>query len=502
MRLITRAISGFLITGVTLSLLGFAGWHLHSVATAEKPGRRMPAREREFAVQTASFEARDVTPVLTAYGQVHAWTTLEIRAAAAGPITEIADNFRDGRAVEAGELLFRIDPETAQRRVTDAEAALVQARSELAEAEAALTFLNADEKAARTQLDVRKSDLSRKEQLRQKQIVTAAVLDESTMAVSAAEQALAAKQQAIVAGEALKERAEKNLERAGIALKDSERALRDTSYRAPFAGRLTAVAATLGRRVSQNEKLADLIDPAALEVSFRIRNSEFSRLIDPKSPDRIMPRPIKARLDLQGHVVEVDGILDRPAATVDANQGGRTVYARLDGAELSALRPGDFVTVEVSEEPLRGVALVPHSAATEDGRILIVDAGDRLVEVQVDIERRQAAGLIVSGFPAGQSYVTVRMPYLGPGIKVKRQDGEPRADPDKPPAVAAASALSSGEIALSEVDRVALINHVRTSRRMPEEQRREVLEALSNTTAPKELVDRLQRQIARRESRS
>jgi multidrug resistance efflux pump len=501
MRLITRAISGLMIASVTLSLLGLAGWYLYSTVTAEKPGRRMPAREREFAVQTAQFVARDIAPVITAYGQVHAWTTLEIRAATAGPITELAENFRDGRAVVAGELLFRIDPETAQRRVRDAEAALVQARSERAEAEAALVFLNADEKAARTQLEVRKADLARKEQLRDKQVVTAAALDESTMAVSAAEQALAAKERAVVAGQALLERAEKNLERAGIALKDAERALLDTSYRAPFAGRLTAVSATLGRRVSQNEKLADLIDPGTLEVSFRIRNSEFARLIDPASSDRIIPQPIKARLDLQGHVVEVNGVLDRPAAVVDVNQGGRTVFARLEGAELSALRPGDFVTVEVSESPLRGVALVPHSAATEDGRMLIVGKDDRLAEVQVKIERRQTDGLIVSGFPAGESYVSVRMPYLGPGIKVKRQDGQPPADPAGPP-VAGNAAESPSEVALSEDDRAALMNHVRTSRRMPEEYRRKALEALSNATAPRELVERLQRQIQRRESRS
>lgn len=510
MRFFTRAVSGLLIASSSLALLAAAGWQVHSAVTAEKPGRAMPAREREFAVETAAFAARDVTPILIAYGQVHAWTTLEIRAAAAGPITEIAENFRDGRAVAKDELLFRIDPETAQRRVTDAEAALVQARSELAEAEAALVYLHADENAAKTQLEVRKADLGRKQQLRDKQIVTAAVLDESTMAVSSAEQALAAKQQAIVAGEALKERAQKNLERAEITLKDAERALLDTTYRAPFAGRLTAVAATLGRRVSQNEKLADLIDPAALEVSFRIRNSEFARLIDPQQPDRILPLPIKAKLDLQGHVVEVEGVLDRPAATVDANQGGRTVFARLNGAELSALRPGDFVTVEISEAPLNGAALVPHGAVSEDGRMLIVSADDRISEAQVKIERRQPDGVIVSGFPSGESYVTARMPYLGPGIKVTRQNGktpskpksEPASDPAAGPAVAAASSLPADVVALSDTDRTALINHVRSSRRMPEERRREALEALEGATAPKALVERLQRQIQRRESRS
>ena len=485
MRLITRAISGLLIASVTLALLGFAGWRIQSAVLAGKPNPTTPVREREFTVETATFQPRDVTPVLTAYGRVHAWSILEIRSAAAGPITEIGGNFRDGRIVESGELLFRVDPEVTQRRVMDAETALVQAKSELTETKASLVYLKSDEKAAQNLLMFRKADQGRKQKLRDKEILSAAALDSSNMEVSFAEQALAAKQKAVLSGEAALERAQKKFERAEVALRDAERALKSTTYQAPFAGRLSGVSTSMGRQVGQNEKLADLIDPQA--------------------PDRVLPLPIKARLDLQGRVVEVDGILDRSAPTVGSDQGGRTVFARLQGAQLSALRPGDYVTVEVSESPIQGVALVPPSAATEDGWMLVVGDDERLSETRVKIERRQGDDLIVSGFPAGKSFATVRMPYLGPGTKVKRRSTDP-APPvpqpkDEEPAVADAQQHVPGEVALSDDDRDALIKHVRASSKMAEDYRRDTLQELSKAKPPRELVDQLQRQIAHGEER-
>ena len=37
--------------------------------------------------------------------------------------------------------------------------------------------------------------------------------------------------------------------------------------------------AVLGRLVSVNEKLGELIDPASMEVAFRVTNTQFSRML-------------------------------------------------------------------------------------------------------------------------------------------------------------------------------------------------------------------------------
>jgi multidrug resistance efflux pump len=179
-------------------------------------------RERAFVVDAGRLDAQQYGPKVTAYGVLQAWTTLEIRAPAAGPITEISPNVRDGLAVAKGELLFRIDPEIASRRVTDAKAALAQAEAELAEAQQSRKHLDAELTAAKAQ--VRRADRRRKQQLFNKKLVTASALDEIRLALSAAEQAVIAKEQAQLALSGRNQKAEAGVARAKFTLSDDGRA--------------------------------------------------------------------------------------------------------------------------------------------------------------------------------------------------------------------------------------------------------------------------------------
>ena len=188
----SRAISGLVLTGVTCALLGAAGWQIHSAVSNANKRKQPPARERTYVVDVDVVKLRSVRPTLTAYGQIQAGRTLEIRAPGAGLITEISPNMRNGRAIAAGELLFRIEPETFERRVVDARAGLTQAKLELSEADASKRHLMLDVEAARLQAAIRRADLARKQKLHAKKLVTSTAQDESKLAVSVAEQAIVA----------------------------------------------------------------------------------------------------------------------------------------------------------------------------------------------------------------------------------------------------------------------------------------------------------------------
>lgn len=504
MRMLARALKGLTLTAVSLALVSYGGWRLYDAATSPNKPKQPGQRERAFAVDTGVLQTEKHAPTITSYGVVQAWTSLELRAPAAGPITEISPNVRDGLAVTKGELLFRIDPEIASRRVTDAKAALAQAEAELVEARQSRSHFEAELAAAKGQADVRRADLARKTKLFEKNLVTASALDEIRLALSASEQAVIAKEQAQLALSGRIEKAEAGAERAKLTLSDAERSLADTSYRAPFSGRLADVTLTLGRRVSQNEKLALLIDPTALEVSFPIRNSEFGHLIDPAKPEVLAPLPVTARLDLGGNDIVVEGRLDRPAALA-STQAGRTLYARLTGANAAALRPGDFVTVEITEPAMENVAVIPADAATVDGRILLIGADQRLKDHPARIVRRQAETLVVADVPFGQTYVRQRLPYLAGGIKVEpRGSSAPRvAGPVSEPTGAISQRNSNDEpVSLDEQRRAALIAHVKSDASMPEPRRQFMLDELAKPKPSRRLVDRIEERMTRAESRS
>lgn len=493
MQFLTRALSGFVIAGITLALLAAGAWRLQTALSESSGKRKPPARERSYAVEVETFKSISITPTITAYGAVEAWRTLEIRAAVSGPIVELKPNFRDGATVEKGELLFRVDPQDAQRRVADAEVALLLADAELAEAKAVLGLVEAEVKTAKEQLAIKKNDLNRKQALLDNGHVTQVAIDEAAHAASVANQALATKKQSGLSARMRIKAAEHGVARSKIALADTRRALSDTSYRAPFAGRLTEVEATLGRRVSQNEKLGVVIDPEALEVSFRVRDAEFGRLLAKDASGKLSPLPLKATLDLGGRKIEVDGTIDRAAAVTSTADGGRTVYAKISSATQSAIRPGDFVTVYVREPALNAVALIPARATSENGRLFIIGSDGRLAEIKAKILRRQGANLIVAGVPFGKSYVKTRLPYLSVGVAVTPRSKDAPAKTG--PAIASKSRGSSDMISLSAKRRTALIAAVKANARMPQARKERILAMLEKPQAPRRLIERLESRL-------
>lgn len=487
-----RAIAGLTLTAVTVALVGAAAWQLHSAITTTEQRKRPPARERVYAVDAALLEASTVSPTIVAFGQVKAWKNLEIRAPAGGTITEISDNFRNGLAVEAGELLYRIDPEPARRRMIDAKAALSQARFELSEAKLSLLSTKADLSATAAQITIRERDLARKKGLANKRLATSTVLNDAELALATIRQTELAKRQAVVVAQSRIDKSKTSISRAELTLRDAEKTLRETTYRAPFAGRLTDVTATLGQRVSQNEKFGILLDPDALEVSFPVRMQDLGNLVEANNPDQIARLQISVALTLGKKQLVVDGVLDRMAA-VATSQFGRTVFAKLTGKVASALRPGDFVTVTITEPPLDNVAVIPSAAATDDGRILLITDSDRLIEHHSRILRRQTNTLIVSDVPIGRPYVRLRLPFLSAGVKVKaRSDSETTnittsAPVDRP---------------LDPSKRAAFIALVKSSTRMSEDRRRRLLRELAKPVPSERTVRRLERQLARQGRKS
>lgn len=435
MRFLMRGLLGLALIAVMLGSAGYGAYRLSAALTEEETARQTTSRERSYAVNVSELSAQTVTPVTTAYGQIESWRTLQIRASSEGRIVDIAEKFRDGAAVAAGDLLVRIDPADAEFGLLDAEAALADAEAQKAEAEEAVVGAEQELVAAQRQLELRRQALERQRQLREKGYSTMVQVEAEELSVAALEQSLNNRLQSVITARKRIERMDLSVERARIAVKDAERVLSETEIVSPFRGYLDQVDASLGRQVSPNETLAQLIDPAALEVRFSLSTDEFSRFLD--RAGALIPAKASVDLRLGNRIVEIPGELDRVAAVVAEGEAGRSVFASLDVELGTVLRPGDFVTVRIEEPDLEGVAQIPATAATEDGRILIVNPENRLEEIHTTILRRLQNDLIVADVPFGAVYVRERLPHLGPGLKVQPKqvvDGTGAVSVADPPA--------------------------------------------------------------------
>ncbi len=490
MRFLIRGIAGILMLAATAGMVGYGVLVL--MAAREDGGRRQhrAGEERSFIVNVATLREITAHPKIVAYGEIRGWRSLELRASAGGQLVEMSPVFRDGAAVGAGDLLFLIDPAEARARQANAEVGLADAEAEKAEADEAIAVAELEHTAAVRQRDLRQQALKRQRQLQAKGYATAARVEEAELAFATADQAVLSRSQALIVARKRVERAALAITRANIALEDAGRILDNTRVEAPFDGLLSDVDAVLGRLVSPNEKLGLLVDPSALEAVFQVSNAQFARLIEKNGALR--QTPVTVTLDLGDLPVTVRGTVERAAAVVRQGQSGRLIYARLDLGPSTILRPGDFVTVTIEEPPLPGVAVIPASAATEDGRILLVDADSRIEERKVTIVRRQGDSLVVAGVPFGAQYVTERLPQLGPGVKVGTVDRSAHV------AVRAESGRGVDEerIAISDERRKALTAFLKQNDHMPEERKARLLDLLNQPTVPRRVIERLEARMA------
>ncbi len=490
MRFLTRSLTALFLAAMALGLLAYAGALVRDTIEARAAREEMPrmARERVFSARVVSMQPGAMAPVLSAFGEVVSRRTLELRATSAGRVLSLAEGFEEGAAVRAGQVLVRLDPRDATAARDLVQTDLARAEDELRDAQRALELERLDLSESEAQRDLRRRAFERRQSLSERGVGTEATVEEAELAYAAARAAVIARQQAEAQAEARVASAETALARARINLAEAERRLAETEVVASFDGVLSNTTAVAGAHVAVNEQLASVIDPDALEVSFRLSTAQYLRLLDPQGA--LIPARAEVALELGGLEITSPGQVSRVAPSVGEGQSGRLVYAAIEAPR--GFRPGDFVIVRITEPELPGVALIPATAVDSAGGVLVLAADDRLEAATVEVVRRQGdSALVRPGALAGREIVAARNPLLGAGIRVRPQRDAPGAALEVPPP--AAPEL----VALDPARRAELIARVEANTMMPPQVRTRILAQLEEETVPARLIERLEQGRAR-----
>jgi len=477
-----RSLMGLFLLALTLGILALAGMSLRS-AVERRMAQKAPAfkaHERVFAVNVVTARATTSTPVIETYGEIRSRRTLDIRAPIAGNVVELGAKFIEGGHVRKGDLLVRLDPADALSALKSVETDRREAEAELQQAGEALQLAKDDVAGAKGQRALRRAALARQRNLTERGVGTEAAVEGAALADAAATQLVLAKRQAMAQADARVSRAKIALSRIELRLQDARRRLADTTIRASFDGVLGPINVIKGGVVGGKEKLARLIDPRALEVVFRVSDSQFLRL-DPKAGGAISGG-VRVRLDGSGSGQTIRGTMDRVSPEVGTGRTGRQIFARLPAAAASVLRSGDFVSVEVDEPPLANVVLLPATAVDSDGFVLVLGPDERLQEKKVTVLRKQRDRVILRADALiGRDVVKARSPLLGAGIRVKPLRKGAAVSP-QPPAL----------IQLSAARRAALVGFIKTSKVIPTATKARLLARLKQDRVPADMVKRIE----------
>ena len=483
MRFLRQSMIGLFLAAVTLGMLIYAV-QIVGGAVQDRISRDVPeprSRERVFVVNLITAQAGREEPWLETFGEIASRRTLELRAAVPGRIVSLAPDFQDGGRVSKGQVLVTIDPADTQSAFDRLTADLADARAEVRDAQRGLTLAWEEETAAQDQVALREKALTRQIDLSARGVGTSAAVETAELAAAAARAVVLARRQAVAQAEARVDQADTRLSRAEIALAEAARDLQDTTLEAPFDGTLSDTNAVEGGLISTNERLADLVDPSDLEISFRVSTAQYARLLT--NDGELGDAPVTVALDVTGVDLIAQGTISRVNAGAGEGQTGRLVFARLDRAV--GFRPGDFVTVRVKEPALDNVIRLPASALNAAGQVLILAEDNRLDVRNVDLVRRQGDDILVRGEGLeGKEVVRETSPLLGAGTSVRpvRPQAAQTAQGQTPPSM----------LELSAERRAKLVAFVEENKRMPEEAKARVLAQLAEPQVPATVVERLE----------
>ncbi len=335
--------------------------------------------ERIWPVDVVVLSKADHQPTLELFGQVVAGRRSELRARVPGPIVEVGRNFREGAAVAEGELLVQIDP--------------FEYRNDVAEQRALQTEARAD-------LDIKRRDLDRIRELFDEKNVSEQNLDDALLAV---------------------EQRQSMLEQRRIGLSRAERALRDARLTAPYAGVLSGVAADLGKQLSQNDQVAEIIDTSRLEVRFSLSKSQLGRLLE--ANDGIAGRPVEISWQVGKQTLNYKAVVERIGAEIDSTTGGVGLYAVITQETETLLRPGAFVWANVPDKKYQNIFKAPESSLYGSDQVYVV-VNDRLERRSIEVKGYAGNDILFvpAGNPAivdGDKIVSTQIREVGAGVKVE-----------------------------------------------------------------------------------
>lgn len=310
-------------------LVGLSALLLMGTASAQPAGGPPPGMgpmgPTEVGVVTLTAQSVPMTSMLP--GRVAASATAEIRPQVGGIITAV--NVKEGQEVEAGDVLFSIDPATYEAEVAVAEANVASAQSQLPAAEATVTrytSLVASGGIAQTELD-------------------------------SAEATLAQAEANLVAAQASLRVAQLSLDRANVT--------------APIAGTAGVIDGQLGSLVTANQTEAltvirqlDPIDIELVESSANLLTLRKALTSGELEGQDGAPPTISLVLE-DGSDYDQTGTISAADIVVSQTTGSFTIRASMPNPDRILL-PGMFVraTVSVGNQP--NAFLVPQRAVTFD----------------------------------------------------------------------------------------------------------------------------------------
>ncbi len=342
-----------------------------SASTAAVATQASPSVLEFLPADILEVSNAEVRKLLALSGALRAINQAAVKAKVAGDITEVL--VREGEAVQAGQVLIKMDSSDYLARQEQAKGALA---------------------AAQGQLEIARLARDNNKALLEKSFISKNAYDNTNS------------QYAIALA---------NVDSAKGALNVAQKALADTVIRAPISGMISNRMVQPGEKISPDNRLLDVVDLRMLEMEAPVPTQDIASIKIGQT----------VQLKIEGVPATVDGKVVRinPATTA----GSRSIMAYVQVANPDTiLRAGMFGEAQLVVDKKSEVLTVPETALQYEGEQAFVYAIENNVLQQKPVKlglRGESAGKpvveVLSGLTLQARIVKANLGRLRAGVAVK-----------------------------------------------------------------------------------
>ena len=329
-----------------------------------------------FLVETEKIILKNNKPEYIFYGNIIAQNQVDVISQLPGKIIKISPKILSNDYFEKGEKIFELDSFNFKQE-------LIKKKSELEELRNELKSKNLILSEVEKQQILSKKNYDRKTQL-VGDIVTKKNLEDAATELSinnAKVLDIKSNIQTILS----------NIKIAESQVKQAQRNLTDTVYRAPFSGKLDNSFIEVGAEVSTGLILGKLLNTSDLSVQFFVGESVYTHLSNILGKEaQVFWKKSNFKKNYSAKVFYIDSAINKDRA-------GLNIKAKLEEiSENDPIKPGVFVEVVIQGLTIQESFLVDENSIYEDTFVYVLE-GNKAVRTKINVEGFVKEKVIITG---------------------------------------------------------------------------------------------------------
>lgn len=329
-----------------------------------------------FLVETEKIILKNNKPEYIFYGNIIAQNQVDVISQLPGKIIKISPKILSNDYFEKGEKIFELDSFNFKQELIKKKSELEELRNELKSKNLIFSELE-------------KQQILSKKNYDRKTLLVGDIVTKKNLEDAATE--LSINNAKVLDIKSNIQTILSNIKIAESQVKQAQRNLTDTVYRAPFSGKLDNSFIEVGAEISTGLILGKLLNTSDLSVQFFVGESVYTHISNILGKEaQVFWKKSNFKKNYSAKVFYIDSAINKERA-------GLNIKAKLEEiSDNDPIKPGVFVEVVIQGLTIQESFLVDENSIYEDTFVYVLE-GNKAVRTKINVEGFAKEKVIITG---------------------------------------------------------------------------------------------------------